>query len=197
MSIGNLKAGLNDVEKIPDPTWREKQSTSGIHNSRDWNQTIDGRISISWESVYKISRGWLDVLIYYGLLFGVVMQWIRQRSSTKFCANLAKSMTETVAMIRQAFGEEILSRARKIRKNARQAKNKIKSMLIIFFVIKEIVHKEFILAGLIVMSLTTVTFYGDCVKMCESFASNFGDKTTGCCVTTTRRLTLPFSLGSF
>jgi hypothetical protein len=44
---------------------------------------------------------------------------------------------------------------------------------------------------------TTVTLCGDCVKMCEDFFSNFGDKGTGCCITTTRRLTLPFLLGIF
>jgi hypothetical protein len=33
--------------------------------------------------------------------------------------------------------------------------------------------------------------------MCEDFAPNFGDKRTGCCVTTTHRLTLPFSPGNF
>jgi hypothetical protein len=35
-------------------------------------------------------------------------------------------------------------------------------------------------------------FYGDCVNMCEDFATNFGDKETGCCITT-HHLTLPFS----
>jgi hypothetical protein len=45
---------------------------------------------------------------------------------------------------------------------------------------------------------TTVMFYGDCAKMCEYFAPNFGDKRTGCCcITTTRCLTLPFSPGNF
>jgi hypothetical protein len=29
-----------------------------------------------------------------------------------------------------------------------------------------------------------VTFYGDCVKMWEDFAPNFGDKRTGCQITT-------------
>jgi hypothetical protein len=29
--------------------------------------------------------------------------------------------------------------------------------------------------------------------MCEDFAPNFGDKRTGCCITTTYHLTLPFS----
>jgi hypothetical protein len=39
---------------------------------------------------------------------------------------------------------------------------------------------------------TTVTFHDYCVKICEDFASNFGDKRTGCHITTTHRLTLPF-----
>jgi hypothetical protein len=44
---------------------------------------------------------------------------------------------------------------------------------------------------------TTVTFYGDCVKMCEDFAPNFSDKRTGCWITTMHPLTLPFSPGNF
>jgi hypothetical protein len=52
-------------------------------------------------------------------------------------------------------------------------------MFIIFSDIKGIVYKEFILAGQTVSS--------------AYFAQNFGDKRTGCCITTTHRLTLPFS----
>jgi hypothetical protein len=33
--------------------------------------------------------------------------------------------------------------------------------------------------------------------MCEDFAPNFSDKRTSCCITTTHRLTLPFSQGNF
>jgi hypothetical protein len=44
---------------------------------------------------------------------------------------------------------------------------------------------------------TLVTFYGDCIKMCEDFAPNFGGKRSGCCITTTHHLTLPFSPGNF
>jgi hypothetical protein len=33
--------------------------------------------------------------------------------------------------------------------------------------------------------------------MCEDFTPNFGDKRTGCCITTTHCLTLPFSPGKF
>jgi hypothetical protein len=42
---------------------------------------------------------------------------------------------------------------------------------------------------------TTVTFYGDCMKMFKDFASTFGDRSTGCSITTTHCLTLPFSPG--
>jgi hypothetical protein len=59
-------------------------------------------------------------------------------------------------------------------KKPRPVKSKVKSMLFIFFDIKGTVHKEFVLAG---QSLphTTVTFYGDCMKMCKDFTLNFVD----------------------
>jgi hypothetical protein len=44
---------------------------------------------------------------------------------------------------------------------------------------------------------TTVTFYGDCMNMCEDFAPNFGDKKTGCCIMTMHCHTLLFSPGIF
>jgi hypothetical protein len=50
-------------------------------------------------------------------------------------------------MIRQAFGEETMSHT------ARQAKSKIKSILVIFFDVKKSVRKEFVLAGQIVNSV--------------------------------------------
>jgi hypothetical protein len=37
-----------------------------------------------------------------------------------------------------------------------------------------------------------VTFYGDSIKMCKDFAPNFGEKRTGCWITT-----LPLSPGFF
>jgi hypothetical protein len=82
---------------------------------------------------------------------------------------------EILAMIRQAFRDESMSCMRKVqtRKTVRGDKNKVKSMLIIFFDTRMIVHKEFFLAG-----QTAVMFYGDCVEMCEDFASNFGDSRT-------------------
>jgi hypothetical protein len=70
-------------------------------------------------------------------------------------------------------------------------KSKFKSMSIIFFHIKRSVHKEFALASRTVNPHTTVTFYCDCVKMCEDFAPNFSDKRTDRCITTMHRLTFP------
>jgi hypothetical protein len=49
-------------------------------------------------------------------------------------------------------------------------------MFIIFFDIKLTVHKEFVLAGQTVTSAYYCDVYGDCVKMCEDFTLNFGDK---------------------
>jgi hypothetical protein len=73
---------------------------------------------------------------------------------------------------------------------ARQVMSKVKSMLIIFFDIKGIVHEEFVLAGQTAILHTTVTFY-------SGFIPNFGDKRTGHCTLATHRFTLPFSPGNF
>jgi hypothetical protein len=94
-------------------------------------------------------------------------------------------------MIRYAFGrrehEPYTESSNSPRaKKAIQVKGKLESMLIIFFDVQNSSWRDNK-----PIPQTTLMLYGDCVKMCEDFASNFGDdKRTGCCVTTTHRLTL-------
>jgi hypothetical protein len=86
------------------------------------------------------------VLIFYVLLFGVVyLAWydftMKQRNGIKSCADLGKCAVETLAMIRQAFVEEIMRSQWKspnsLRpKKARQVKSRVNNMLIIFSDIK-------------------------------------------------------------
>jgi hypothetical protein len=58
-------------------------------------------------------------------------------------------------------------------KTVRQMKSKVKNILIIFFHIKGIVHKEFVLAGQTANSTYYCDFYEDCVKLWEDFAPSF------------------------
>jgi hypothetical protein len=69
-------------------------------------------------------------------------------------------------------------------------KSKVKSMLIIFFTFT----KNSSWQAKQSIPHTTMTLYGDCVKMCKEFVPKFGDKRTGCCIT---KMQLPFSLGNF
>jgi hypothetical protein len=56
--------------------------------------------------------------------------------------------------------------------------SKAKSKIIILFDIKKIVHKEVPWQAKQPIPHTTVTFYGDCMKILKDFAPNFGDKGT-------------------
>jgi hypothetical protein len=53
-------------------------------------------------------------------------------------------------------------------KMARQANSKMKHMLVIFFAIKGIIHKEFVLVGQAVKSAYYCDVYSDCVKCAKN-----------------------------
>jgi hypothetical protein len=77
-------------------------------------------------------------------------------------------------------------------KKGRQVKSKVKSMIITFHNIKGIVQWEFVLAGQIVNSTYYCNILWQCMKMCEDFAPNNGDKRTNYCSMTMHHLTFPF-----
>jgi hypothetical protein len=57
-------------------------------------------------------------------------------------------------------------------------KSEVKSMLIIFFDIKETVYNEFVVAAQTVNFAYYCDFYGDCMKMCKDFTLNFGNSSS-------------------
>jgi hypothetical protein len=113
---------------------------------------------------------------------------------------------ETWAVVRQAFGREGVrgtlliscrSTSSERSKQARQVKTKVKRMLIIFFDIKGIVHKECFLAGHTVMS----AYYCDVLRKLHRNVRRlrlelWGQK-TGCSITTAHCLTFSSSWGKF
>jgi hypothetical protein len=129
-----------------------------------------------------------------------ISRCIRQRACIQFCTNLGNCVVETLAVIKQAFGKE--SRKRRVhthrdrqRRGRWRAKTRACSLFSLtwrgLFTNNSSCHtKESI-------SYTIVTFYGECVKICDDFEPNFSDKRTGCSVTTTHRLTIPISPKSF
>jgi hypothetical protein len=76
--------------------------------------------------------------------------------------------------------------------NARQ----LNGMIISFPDMKGTVHNEFVLAGQTLHSAYYCDFYGNCVKIREDFAPNFGDRRTGCCIMAVHHLTIPPSPGN-
>jgi hypothetical protein len=186
--------------------------------------------NITSESAYKISHSCVNVLIFYVLLFGVVYlelsdfamdptkeQWV----CIKFCAKLENSVMETLALTREAFGEESMSHTRVFEWHARfragqtyieidqHTSRTISSARWDRWTTKSRACSSFSLTstGLFKRNAswqakqsipyTTVTSYGDCIKMCKDFATKFGDNWTGYCITTTHLITLSVSPGKF
>jgi hypothetical protein len=154
--------------------------TTGMQNIRGWHWHLYGSCSsaikqqmivqsVSSESVYKVSRRWMDVLTSYVLLFGAVyLDWrcfwqlITSSSMQKSVSSFVRSpkikkpsctgllletkngfmVTTTRQSNRSSNGKVQTHWARK----RRQLKSKVKSTLVIFY-IKSMVHEAIFLAG--------------------------------------------------
>jgi hypothetical protein len=100
-----------------------------------------------------------------------ILRWILQ-SRIQFYSNLGKSATETMAKVRQAFGEESMSGARKVQIQTGEEQS------------QEHAHH---------FPQTTVTFLR---RLCENvlrFELNFDDNRTCCSITTTHSFTFIFN----
>jgi hypothetical protein len=75
--------------------------------------------------------------------------------------------------------------------------DKDKFMPIVFFDIKGIVHKEIVLIGQTVNSAYYCDILWRLHENVQRLLPEFWQKTNGCCITTTHRLTLPFCQGIF
>jgi hypothetical protein len=127
-----------------------------------------------------------------------ILQSTWLRNSMKFCENLQKVRHSPW----QAFGEESMSCTQKVQTHRnwkRQDWWRAKSRACLSF--------SFTSMGLFTNNLswqakqsipnTTVMFYGNCMKMCEDFTPKFGDKRTGCYITTMWHLHLLSYQGIF
>jgi hypothetical protein len=115
---------------------------------------------------------------------------------------LEKVQRRPLAVIKQALGEESVSRTWVFEwkspnsprlKKAKRVKSEVKSILIIFIGIKSLFTRNLFWQAKQSISHTTVMFYGNCMKLCDDFAPNFGDKRTGSCIMTAAYLSLPIS----
>jgi hypothetical protein len=144
---------------------------------------------------------------FYVLLFGVmwpdaISRWIWLRNSMKFCANLWKNVTETLVILRHAFGEESMSCTQKVQTHRDQKMwdrciAKLRACSWFSWTSRRLFAKNSSWQAKQSIMHTTVIFNGDCVKMCHDFTPKFGDKRTGCYITTMHHLTLPFTAGNF
>jgi hypothetical protein len=138
-------------------------------------------------SIYLESCIWNDV----------ILQWIRQTNSIKFCAKLGESAMETCQRLDKRTGIKswAIHWESKLTKTEKGDKWRAKSRACPSFSLtsRGLFSKNSSWQAKHSILHTTVTFYCDCVKMCEDFPINFGDKRTDCCITATHYLTSLFT----
>jgi hypothetical protein len=149
---------------------------------------VDDSTSISWESVYKLSCKWVDVLTWCNFVMNLT------KEHHQIMCNLGKGVTETLARKRELYtGVWMACLVQGRLKKARQMKSKVKTMLIIFFDIKGIVHKK-ILSGRpnSQFCIIPLCFMATAWNWAD-FTLKFVNKINCCCITTMHHLMLPSS----
>jgi hypothetical protein len=126
----------------------------------------------------------------YAHLLGVYLAWYQfARYPTKehhgIHHNLGESAAQTLELVRQLFMDESMNRTRAFELYARFRAS-------LFLASRQLFTNNLSWQAKQSILHVVVTFYGDCMKICENFASNFGDKRTGSCSMTTHRRILPF-----
>jgi hypothetical protein len=105
-----------------------------------------------------------------------ISRWIQQKNSITFCANLRKSATETLGMIRQVPGEERKSSTRVFEWHPQftaDRKRRLSFSLTSRGLFTK--HLSWRKAKQSILH-TTVMFYSDWVKTCDDFTQNFAEK---------------------
>jgi hypothetical protein len=130
---------------------------------------------------------WFFMSFYLALCIwpDVISWWIRQRNRgcVMFCANHRKSVTETMAMIRQLFEEASMSRTWKVQNcwdqkiwDRWRTKSRACTYFFFFFTSRGLLTKNLSWQAKQSTLYITMTFYSGYMKMYKDFTANFGDK---------------------
>lgn len=122
-----------------------------------------------------------------------ISRWIQQEMCIKFCTNLEESAAVTLTVINQVFMEESLARTqvfewkslksqRPKRQNRWRANWRVCSLFSL--ACRGLSTKNSLWQTKQTILHTSVTFYGDCMNMCEDFSQKNGDKYIVCCIIT-------------